>query len=204
MGSTTVKFQNRLVAAILAAAAIAGTAWADTTVVIIRHGEKPALGLGQLTCQGLNRALALAPVLLSRYGRPNAIYAPNPAQMKKDHGVDYAYIRPLATVEPLAIRAGMPVNLQWSMTDVPDMAEQIIAAPAGTYVVGWEHHWGENLARYLLSRLGSNPLEVPEWQDDDFDSIYVVRIADGNGAPRASFSREREGLDGLPAVCPDR
>jgi hypothetical protein len=198
-----VKLPNRILA-IAALASLIGVASADTTVVIIRHGEKPPLGLGQLTCKGLNRALALAPVLLSRYGKPAAIYAPNPAQLKKDHGVAYAYIRPLATVEPLAIRAGMPVNLQWSMTDVPDMAEQMLAAAPGTYVVGWEHHWGENLARYLLSRLGGNPLEVPEWADDDYDSIYVVRIADAAGKdPRGvSFSRELEGLDGSPESCP--
>ena len=28
------------------------------TLICIRHGEKPATGLGQLSCQGLNRALA--------------------------------------------------------------------------------------------------------------------------------------------------
>lgn len=59
-------------------------ACADTTIIIVRHGEKPAQGLGQLTCQGLNRALALPAVLLSRYGNPVAIYAPNPAIKKID------------------------------------------------------------------------------------------------------------------------
>jgi hypothetical protein len=82
------------------------------------------------------------------------------------------------------------------------MAEQMLAAAPGTYVVGWEHHWGENLARYLLSRLGANPLDVPEWADNDYDSIYVVRIADGDGSRHASFSHEREGLDGTPESCP--
>jgi hypothetical protein len=61
-------------------------AHADTTIVIVRHGEKPAQGLGQLSCRGLNRSLALAPVLLSRYGTPVAIYAPNPAVKKADKG----------------------------------------------------------------------------------------------------------------------
>ena len=28
------------------------------TVVFVRHGEKPEKGLGQLSCRGLNRALA--------------------------------------------------------------------------------------------------------------------------------------------------
>jgi hypothetical protein len=40
-------------------------AWADDdveTIVLLRHGEKPEGGLGQLNCQGLNRAL-VAPVI---------------------------------------------------------------------------------------------------------------------------------------------
>lgn len=44
---------------------IAASVWAETTIVIIRHGEKPSAGLGQLSCQGLNRALALPQVLLA-------------------------------------------------------------------------------------------------------------------------------------------
>lgn len=40
------------------------------TVVLIRHGEKPVSGLGQLSCQGLNRALALPGVLMAKLGRP--------------------------------------------------------------------------------------------------------------------------------------
>jgi len=44
--------------------AIAGTTiHAEETIVFFRHGEKPSAGLGQLTCQGLNRALALPDVL---------------------------------------------------------------------------------------------------------------------------------------------
>src|ERR1700727_2627529 len=31
---------------------------AATTIVLVRHAEKPEDGLGQLNCQGLNRALA--------------------------------------------------------------------------------------------------------------------------------------------------
>jgi len=38
------------------------------TIVLIRHGEKPAGGLGQLSCKGLNRSLALPSLLIGRYG----------------------------------------------------------------------------------------------------------------------------------------
>lgn len=175
---------------------------ADATIVIVRHGEKPAQGLGQLTCQGLNRSLALAPVLLSRYGTPAEIYAPDPGKLKKDHGVPYAYVRPLATIEPLAVRVGLPVNLQWEMTEIKPLAGHILAARSGTHVIAWEHHWGEKLARLLLFRLGGDPDEVPRWKDDDFDSIFVIRIAkDEKGKELVNFRREQEGLDGMPQNC---
>ena len=44
--------------------------------MFIRHGEKPANDDGQLTCQGLNRALALPAVLTAKFGKPDFIFAP--------------------------------------------------------------------------------------------------------------------------------
>ena len=52
------------------------------TIVLIRHGEKPVEGLGQLNCQGLNRALALPFVIEKLFGKPDAVFAPDPAQSK--------------------------------------------------------------------------------------------------------------------------
>ena len=198
-----VKLPNGVASLVLVWLAMAfSSVQADTTIVIVRHGEKPVQGLGQLTCQGLNRSLALAPLLLSRYGNPVAVYAPNPALLKKDRGMRYAYVRPLATIEPLAIRAGLPVNVQWGMTDIEPLAAQILASPTGTHIVAWEHRLGESLARHLLSRLGGNPDEVPKWEDADFDSIFVIRVGEGEkGVRRVSFSHEQEGLNGLPERC---
>lgn len=176
-------------------------AHADTTIVIVRHGEKPARGLGQLSCQGLNRSLALAPLLLSRYGKPVAIYAPNPAIKKIDKGVSYAYIRPLATIEPLAIMAGLPVNIDWGMTDIAQLAEMLLAQTDGTQVVAWEHHFAGKLAKYLLASSGGNPAQVPDWGDMDFDSVYVVRVAGRDKDRRATFTHENEDLNNLPANC---
>ena len=176
---------------------------ADSTIVILRHGEKPTLGLGQLSCQGLNRALALSKILLSRYGNPIAIYAPNPAIKKDDKGVPYAYVRPLATIEPLAIRAGMPVSIDWELTDIEALATKLLEREEGTQVVAWEHHWAEKLARQLFSSTGGNPDEVPRWLDDDFDSLFVIRLSrDSSGKRQVTFAHEQEGLVDLPAACP--
>ena len=196
------KFFNRiLIAYVVLGCVLLPFAYADTTIVIVRHGEKPAQGLGQLSCQGLNRSLALAPVLLSHYGIPTAIYAPNPAVKKIDKGIPYAYIRPLATIEPLAIRVGLPVNVDWGMADVTPLAEALLARTEGTLVVAWEHHLAEKLAKHLLTELGGNPAEVPDWGDADFDSIYVVRVAGHDKGRHATFTRENEGLNDLPGNC---
>ena len=179
-------------------------AHAESTIVILRHGEKPPQGLGQINCRGLNRSLALAPLLLSRYGTPVAIYAPNPAAKKKDRGTDYAYVRPLATIEPTAVRAGLPVVLDWGFDDIEPLAARLLAVHEGTQFVAWEHHLGERLARRLLTDLESDPAVVPPWPDDDFDSLYVIRISrTSDGKSRGEFRRESEGLNRLPETCAD-
>ena len=97
---------------------IAATASAEQTIVFFRHAEKPASGLGNLTCQGLNRALALPAVLLGRFGTPDFVYAPNPSQKVSDSTGSYYYVRPLATIEPTAIRAARSVNTHYGYTDI--------------------------------------------------------------------------------------
>ena len=112
-------FRNGIAALRIAAIAsmvmvpVAGTAHAGdavATVVFIRHGEKPPAGLGQLDCQGLNRALALPAVVERMFGKPDAIFAPDPSGKNDDGGIAFDYVRPLATIEPTAIAFGLPVN----------------------------------------------------------------------------------------------
>lgn len=180
----------------------ASLAQADATIVIVRHGEKPAQGLGQLSCKGLNRALALAPLLSARYGKPVAIYAPNPADKKFDKGIPYAYVRPLTTIEPLAIAAELPVNIAAGMKQIGRLSRTLLSQPEGTQVVAWEHHYAEQLARQLLHSLGTDPSQVPSWQDDDFDSIYRIQIS-GQGANRkVSFTHEQQNLNTVADTCP--
>ena len=106
--------RTRLIAiAILLLAVASGEARADQTIVFFRHGEKPSGGYGQLTCQGLNRALALPLVLTGKFGTPDVLYAPSPAVKVTDTAGSFYYVRPLATIEPLAIKLGMPVNTKY-------------------------------------------------------------------------------------------
>ena len=183
------------------------SALADTTLVFLRHGEKPPTGLGQISCQGLNRALALPKVLIGRYGPPDLIYASNPATQKKDYGVKYAYIRPLATIEPTAIRLGLPVNLQFSFDNARGLKDALLspATSGKTVYIAWEHHLLRKIVRDIIADIDPAQVhKVPQWKFDDFDSIFVLKIAEQGGRKTLSFRHDQQGLNGLPVSCPER
>src|SRR6185437_56371 len=119
---------------------VSGTTTTET-IVFMRHGEKPSGGYGQLTCQGLQRALALPSVLTSRYGNAQFIFAPDPAVKIPDAAGSFNYVRPLATIEPTAIRLGLPVNTQYGYTDIADLQSELTGPQysAATVYVTWEH-----------------------------------------------------------------
>jgi hypothetical protein len=177
---------------------------ATETIVLIRHGEKPADGLGQLNCQGLNRALALPVVIEKLFGRPDAIFAPDPAQSKEDHGHPYNYVRPLATIEPTAIAFGLPVDASIGFSDLNALRRKLESSDyrSAVVVVAWEHHEIEKLARLLVKAHGGNPASVPDWQDEDFDSVYVVKLTQTGAGTVVAFEQRHEGLDGEPTACP--
>jgi hypothetical protein len=184
------------------------TAHADSrdieTLVFLRHGEKPAQGLGQLDCRGLNRALALPAVIAAKFGKPDAIFAPDPGQQKDDNGHPYYYVRPLATIEPTAIQFGMPVQTPYGVTQIDPLGARLVdpAYRGKLVVIAWEHKLIEQLVREIVTAHGGHADDVPSWSGNDFDSMYVVKLDWQNGVPRATFTHDREGLDGRPDVCP--
>ena len=184
--------------------AAAATADTSETIVLVRHAEKPPAGLGQLSCQGLNRALALPAVLAKAFGKPAAIFAPNPSEQKTDNGILYDYVRPLATIEPTAIAFGLPVHAQIGQSRIDDLRRQLdLAMYHDAYVlVAWEHTEAMLLARALMKAHGGDPGQVPDWRGTDFDSIYVLRIRRSGTTTTASFELSHQGLDGQPGTCP--
>ncbi len=192
-----------IVGCLLAAPATAKPVRTET-IVMVRHGEKPPAGLGQLSCQGLNRALALGPVLRRQFpDTPRAVFAPDPGVGKDDHHIRYDYIRPLATIEPAAIALGLPVNAHIGVADLPAL-QRALTDPAlrdALVLVAWEHTAIVTLARALLASYGGRPDDVPDWDTHDFDSIYVVRLMQDGTQTRASFEHRHEGLDGQKTTC---
>lgn len=174
------------------------------TIVCIRHGEKPLLGLGQLTCQGLNRALALPGVLLAKFGKPNSIFAPDPNQLAHDPGGEFCYLRPIATIEPTAIACGLPVNTRFGFKDIAALKQELTkpAYENATVFVAWEHRYLDDFVRDLVGSFGGDRSQVPEWPGSDYDSIFVVRLTHRDAKITATFSRDAEDLNNLSSDCP--
>jgi hypothetical protein len=173
-------------------------------IVLLRHGEKPPAGLGQLNCQGLNRALALPAVLTGKFGKADAIFAPNPSKQKPDQGTLYDYIRPLATIEPTAIQLGLPVNTDIGFDETDRLASALLQPRyrKALIFVAWEHTEAATLAGRLLGQFGGDPHSVPKWKGNDFDSLYVVELRRQGDKTTAQLHVEKQGLDGLSTSCP--
>ncbi|HEX3989424.1 MAG TPA: hypothetical protein VHZ30_08320 [Verrucomicrobiae bacterium] len=173
------------------------------TIVCVRHGEKPKGGLGQLNCRGLNRALALPKVLLGKYGKPDFVFAPNPTQ--KSDTDRYYYVRPLVTIEPTAIRCGLPINTKFGFREISGL-EQELQKPEyhkATVFVAWEHALLDVFAKDMVKARGGDPVQVPGWAGTDFDSIFLLKITRNGQRETITFSVDHEGLNNLSDDCPD-
>lgn len=185
---------------------MAGCCFANETLVFVRHGEKPQGGYGQLSCQGLNRALALPDVLIGKFGKPTYIFAPDPTEKVPDAAGKFFYVRPLATIEPTAIRMGLPAQTPFGVTGLNELQKALTDASMQNSVVfiAWEHIWLVKIVKSIVQSQGGDPNIVPEWtSDNDYDSIYVVTLSrDGNGQAKVGFKLEHEGLNDLGSSCP--
>jgi hypothetical protein len=183
-----------------------GCAQAQETIVAIRHAEKPAASLGQLTCKGLNRALALPNVLVPRYGKPDRIYAPDPGTRIGQLGsLSYSYVRPLMTIEPTAIQLEMPLNALIGFKNVGQLRKELLAPENANSVIylAWEHAYLNQFAKRLLKAYGKDPSLVPDWPNDEYDRIYIFQLKGVGKKKDLTFRVEHQGLtDSLSDKCP--
>jgi hypothetical protein len=188
---------------LVASFASVATSSAEQTIVFFRHGEKPSGGYGQLTCQGLNRALALPDVLLAKFGKPSWAYAPDPTVKLSESAGSFFYVRPLATLEPTAIRAGLSVNTGYGYNNVSGLRSVLIRSTKAnsTIFVAWEHAYLVKIVQSIMDAYGGGA-RVPAWTTGDYDSLYVVHVNYTASGINARFDLDREGLNGLPSTCP--
>ena len=190
-------------AAVLLMILAAAEAHAQQTIVFMRHGEKPSGGYGQITCQGLNRALQLPDVLLAKFGKPNYIYAPNPTVKISDPAGSFYYLRPLATIEPTAVRVGVNVWTRYGYNDIVSLQSSLINATKAnsTIFVAWEHAYLQKTVQNIMNAYGGRAV-VPAWVSGDYDTLLVVNVDYTGSTITARFHTDREGLNNQLTSCP--
>lgn len=175
---------------------------AEETIVFFRHAEKPAGGYGQLTCQGLNRSIALGSALVNRFGPAQWGYAPNPSQKISDPAGSFFYVRPLATLEPAAIRSGISVNTNYGYTDVSGLQSVLIRSTKAndTIYVAWEHTYLVAEVQSIINAYGDGST-VPAWTTGDYDTLYIVHVDYTSSGIHAWLEIGQEGLNGQSTTC---
>ncbi|MER5641074.1 hypothetical protein ABT095_29495 [Kitasatospora sp. NPDC002227] len=153
------------------------------TVMVIRHGEKPAGGSqgrddagradnSSLTERGWQRAEALpglfTPQPAAGLRTPAKIYA------AADSGPHAGAHRMRQTVTPLARKLGLNVDLGYAETQESALA-RAVAAQRGPVLVCWEHSRIPAFARALAPSAGA-----PAGWPDRFDLVWVFTRTGGN------------------------
>ena len=152
-------------------------------VVIVRHGEKDEVS-GNLSCQGLHRALQLPTVLNRKFGRPAYIYVPTVTS-----GKSTGHARMLQTATPLAVQNSLPVNSKYAESDDDGVAADVLKR-TGLVVLVWEH---DNIPK-VASALGVKGDDL-RWSGSDFDGIWIITYAsDRKGKLKATLTKDVEGL----------
>lgn len=189
------KTGNKILGGLAALLLFSQSALAQETLIFVRHGEKPANDSGQLTCKGLNRALALPDVLLDRYGKPDFIFAAGPKENKTGSS-----LRALSTIMPTAVRVGLPIGIQFHADDIAGLQQELLSDKYqnSRIFIAWEHKNLDKAVKNIVAARGGDASLVPEWPGSDFDSIFVVTL----DQDKVSFRQEPEGLTQLAQSCP--
>lgn len=162
-------------------------------VILIRHGEKPADG-DNLTCAGLNRALALPAVLGQLMPTPpDYTYVP----LIGTDGKKTTSVRMFQTVTPYAVQHNLTLNSDYADDNITGITKAI-RHHRGTVLLVWEH----NSMVKIVEKLGIK--EPLSWPDADFDSIWTISFSGGGRkgkAKRPTLVKSQQGI--RPAVtCP--
>lgn len=178
-----------------------------TTVLIIRHGEKPERGgaagfdpdgqpdVRSLTARGWQRAGAWAALFgghapSSDYPTPGVIFAAQPTEDSR---------RPLQTISPLADRLHLEPRHTIEEGDGKELAVQV-AALTGVVLICWEH---KNIIETVMPALlkKQKPPGVPKkWRGRRFDVVLRLdrAIPDSPWTFRQMFPRLLAGDVDIP------
>jgi hypothetical protein len=143
---------------------------ANTTILIVRHSEKPASGR-VLNQQGRTRAHAYAHYF-APFQHANQTLSIDTLIAGAD---SKRSIRPRLTLEPLSHATGLPIDATFSTNDTPALAKSLRKTSHGKAIlICWRH----NQIPILLDALGANTSQLlpnSKWPTEIYDWVILLR-----------------------------
>jgi hypothetical protein len=195
-----------------------------TTIMVIRHAEKPdsyngteytgvtAIGSADpesLVTIGWQRAGALVTLFAPPLGsktlalpQPQFIYAANPGE-PGDRTAKTPSQRPFQTISAVAAALEVEANTKHKKKDYPDMVKHALAK-SGVVLICWQHEDIPLIGQALLSQTGTTGINVPAtWptgpQGARYDLVWMFSRPSGSG-PITAFTPIAQML--LPGDAP--
>jgi hypothetical protein len=142
-------------------------------VLLLRHAEKPADESDpNLSTRGKSRAGALPAWIIKDFGTPVAVYAMLGGAEATRHT-----LRPIQTVEPLALASGVDLLTSYDYGQTRELAHEVLTTPAysgGLVVICWVHQELKELARAF------GYTKAKAW-DGGYDHLWALRDFDASG-----------------------
>ena len=169
----------------------------NSTVYIIRHGEK-TWGAGCLNIQGQERAESLQLTFGpgGRFATPTAIFA-NKYQSPPNCERCWLTVHSLAQnlSVPIDFDHGYPAAIGGNQGAADALKEA--AKSHSVVLASWEHY---NI-QFLTEDLGVDASDVPEWGDDDYDTVYELTL-DADSGGLLAFEVKAQGYTPQSTTCP--
>jgi ABC-type dipeptide/oligopeptide/nickel transport system ATPase subunit len=68
--------------------------------------------------------------------------------------------------------------------------------------ISWEHHLAEKMVKEIMVNINKQVVtNIPNWENDDFDSIYVIKIKEYTDGKIANFIIEHQDLNNVKESC---
>jgi hypothetical protein len=146
----------------------------NSTIMVIRHAEKPTDNIQGVTAQGEKDPESLIVMGWQRAGALARLFAVPPSPMCVPQflfaaGAEKATSseRPVETITPLSAKLGLKINTTWKKKHWSEMTDAALQVK-GVVLICWQHDDIPNIANKILGKD-----VAPKWPGDRFDMVWL-------------------------------